>query len=75
MVEHMIAASVGGGLSALFLAMGARAERRRVRRAAAPRPVGPVTLTLVADEGERARDTERVVRELETRIRRLDGAA
>ena len=75
MVEHMIAASVGGGLTALFLAMGARAERRRSRRPGPPRPVGPVTLTLVADEGERVRDTDRVVRELEARIRKLDGAA
>jgi hypothetical protein len=73
MVEHMIAASVGGGLTALFLALGARGERRRAgARAAAPRPVGPVTLTLAVDNETRARDTDRVVRELEARILRLD---
>ena len=70
MLEHLIAAGLGGGAAALFLALGARGARRRAAEApAAARPLGPVTFEIV--EGG-ARSTDEVVRDLEERVRRLD---
>jgi|OM-RGC.v1.034553231 hypothetical protein len=71
MVEHLIAAGLGGGFAALFLALGMRGARRRAANATpVARPLGPVTFEIV--EGG-ARRSDRVVRDLEDRIRRLDG--
>ena len=71
MVEHIIAAGLGGGVAALFLTLGVRGARRRATEAPPrARPLGPVTFEII--EGGN-RPTDRVVRDLEDRIRRLDG--
>lgn len=69
-MEHLIAAAAGGAVSLLFMAVGWRAGSRPTPQA--PRPVGPVTLTLAVDNADPS--TDRAVRELEAMIRRLDAA-